>query len=44
MNAKLLFLASTVALFAAPATLGSQTIDLPTSKQFIGEIPGIRRG
>ncbi len=40
MRAKFIFLASTVTLFIAPAALDSQTIDLPTSKQLIGEIPG----
>ncbi len=40
MRAKFFFIASTVALFIAPVALDSQTIDLPTSKQLIGEIPG----
>ena len=40
MRAKFLIIASTVALFISPVALDSQTIDLPTSKQLIGEIPG----
>src|ERR1700728_196472 len=40
MSAKLLFIASTMALSLAPTSLGSQTIDLPTSKEIIGEVPG----
>ncbi len=40
MRAKFLIIASTVALFISPVALDSQTIDLPTSKQMIGEVPG----
>ena len=44
MNAKVLFLSSSAALFLVPSLLGAQSpvqsIDLPSSKQLIGEIPG----
>ena len=40
MSAKLLLFASALALFITPISLSSQTIDLPTSKELIGEIPG----
>jgi DNA-binding beta-propeller fold protein YncE len=40
MNAKVLFAVVSAALFIAPEMFVAQTIDLPTSKQLIGEIPG----
>jgi DNA-binding beta-propeller fold protein YncE len=40
MRATFFFMASAAALFTLPLALESQTIDLPTSKQLIGEIPG----
>jgi DNA-binding beta-propeller fold protein YncE len=40
MNSKVLLVVSGTALFLGPAVLAAQTINLPTSKQLIGEIPG----
>jgi DNA-binding beta-propeller fold protein YncE len=40
MNAKLLLIVSGAALVLGPVFLAAQTIDLPSSKQLIGEIPG----
>jgi DNA-binding beta-propeller fold protein YncE len=40
MNAKVLSVVSGAVLFLGPLALTAQTIDLPTSKQLIGEIPG----
>ncbi len=40
MNAKVNYLLSGLALSLGPALLAAQTIDLPSSKQLIGEIPG----
>jgi DNA-binding beta-propeller fold protein YncE len=40
MNSNVLSSFLSAALFLAPALLAAQTIDLPTSKQLIGEIPG----
>jgi YVTN family beta-propeller protein len=40
MNAKLLIAVSSTGLLLAPAALAAQTINLPSSKQLIGETPG----
>ena len=40
MNSKILWKGSGVALILGPAILAAQTVDLPSSKQLIGEIPG----
>jgi YVTN family beta-propeller protein len=40
MNAKISILLSGAALALGPAMLDAQTIDLPSSKQIVGEIPG----
>jgi hypothetical protein len=40
MDAKILLAVSGFAAILGPAYLASQTIDLPSSKQLIGEIPG----
>jgi YVTN family beta-propeller protein len=40
MDVKVFLLVSGTALLLGPASLASQTIDLPSSKQLIGEIPG----
>ncbi len=40
MNAKVLLTVSGTALFLGPALLAAQTIDLPSSKRLIGEVPG----
>jgi DNA-binding beta-propeller fold protein YncE len=40
MNAKILFVVVSAVFFIWPEPFAAQTIDLPTSKQLIGEIPG----
>jgi YVTN family beta-propeller protein len=40
MNSNILWVVSGVALLPGPAALAAQTVDLPSSKQLIGEIPG----
>ena len=40
MNAKVLSVVSGVVLFLGSLALTAQTVDLPSSKQLIGEIPG----
>src|SRR5271155_1016753 len=40
MNARALFTAASLVLASGTAYVAAQTIDLPTSKQLIGEIPG----
>src|ERR1700683_1141345 len=40
MNKRFLFTTVGTALVLGPVSVSAQTIDLPTSKQLIGEIPG----
>ena len=40
MNSKILLIVPGAALFLAPLIFAAQTVDLPSSKQLIGEIPG----
>ena len=41
MNTKVLLAVAGAVLALAPASMVAQTVDLPTSKQLIGEIPGL---
>lgn len=40
MNSKVLLVVAALAVFPAPVALTAQTIDLPSSKELIGETPG----
>ena len=40
MHRKVLFTVAAAALVLGPESVAAQTVDLPTSKQLIGEIPG----